>query len=260
MDDVAGADRVLMAIIGAHPELATRGEIDRLPDELLFPRQLHSHSRAQSGRVLPEFVEHPRAVGPTTREASEDRGQHRVAGDRASTLGEGRRAGLAADRPQVDPDSDHEAGLVAGNELGQDAGELAGGGTVADHEVVGPLRQHGDVADRVGGGTRRGPEGLNDPGRRTRVRGDAHAQQERTAGRVLPRTLKPASALGLVVGDENRRGDVAGASLGHQIEIGRAGHRHVAQRTQPARGRDVRAHGQKAGRGCRTGGVHSTNH
>ena len=260
MDDIARGHDMRGPVVGAHDELAVGGQVDGLASQFGSVRQLDPHPRPHRGRVGTEIVDHTGTVAESGRKFSQQPREHTVTIAGSPALDHRGCPRLALDRTDVDPDADHDTGLIARDELGQDTGELARCRTLDRDEIIGPLCQHADPAELVDGRPGRGTQGSHHRSSTRRRRGNTQAHEERVTGNVLPDAVEPTPSGGLMIGDEHCTGGIAAPRLGDQIGIRRPGRGDVTQRPGSQRGRSLRTQGQKAVRRCRIRGVHSTNH
>jgi len=210
--------------------------------------------------MRPEFLEHCGVVLEASGEPAEDVGEQPVAIVGTAALHDRRRTESAIGAAEVDADADHHTRHRPVDEFREHARELARSRTVEHDQVVRPFCQHRRIAAlvdrRSGRGGERPDRGRGPVGRHRH----AQADEQRVTRHVLPPTAQTPLPGGLVVGHQHRTRPVAGTRRRGEILVGRARRRDVIQRSGPEFSGHPRAQGQKAGRGCRIGGVHSTNH
>jgi len=258
MHDIPGCDDMTNTQVVINDQLSIRRQIGG-PADQFARRQFDPHPRPDCGGMGAQLLDDAGRVRPPLREFPQQGAQHGVAVSRPSGFDDRGRPVLTRHRRHVDPDPDDNARHGGGDELGEHSGEFAGGGAIGDHQVVRPLHQHPRGTQRIDRGAGGGAERTDQFARLGLLSGNPETEQEGGTGIVDPLSIQPTTPGGLMIRHQHRTARVAASSLVDEIRIRRPGLCDMTQRT----GADVVGYGcaerQKPGRGCRTGGVHSTN-
>ena len=260
MNDVPGADDPAGPAVGEQYELSVGGEINGLAEHEVAARKLGSHHRPDGRRLRPKLIDDASVIGQAGGQLAENCRQQGVSIIWSSTLDDRCRSLLALDRSDVDPDSDNDRRTIPRHEFGQNTRQLPGSEPLDDDQIIRPLGEHAVATEVVDCRSRRRAKSPDHGRGVSLTRWYAHADQQGVARRIVPRPVESPPSCGLVICDQDRSRGLTRPRLVGQIGVGGAGRLDVAEQARAERRRDLRTQRQKAGRGCRTGGVHSTNH